>query len=107
MTKAAQSRFEPKLKEMNAFQGDGCCLESDDRADALTVVHEIESFVDLLEGQDVGHKLIHLDLAAKIILNKCWHGVTALPAWQCVSISREHVATRTCLQRQILSKRGQ
>lgn len=48
----------------------------------LAGVHEIKSLVDLLKGQRVGDKLIHLQLLAQIFFYQFRDAFHALPPWE-------------------------
>ena len=71
------------------------------------MVHEVEALVDLFEGQDMGHELIDLDLAAEVVLNKRGHRISALPAWPEGINDCNIMQSHTNLQMQIPSIRGQ
>lgn len=48
----------------------------------LASMHEIKSLVDLLKGQRVGNKLVHLQLLAQIVFHQFGDALHALPPWE-------------------------
>lgn len=46
------------------------------------MVHEIECFIDLREGQGVGDKLIHLQFFGHIVIHQPRDTLHTLPAWK-------------------------
>ena len=47
----------------------------------LSSVHEVESLIDLLKGQSVGNKLIHLEFFVHVVFHQLRNALHTLPAW--------------------------
>lgn len=47
----------------------------------LPSMHEVKSLIDLLEGQGVCNKLIHLQLLIHVVLHQFRNTLHTLPAW--------------------------
>lgn len=48
----------------------------------LSSMHEVESLIDLLEGQSVSHKLIHFQFLIHVVLHQLRDTLHTLPAWE-------------------------
>jgi len=44
-------------------------------------MHEVKSLIDLVKGQGVGHKLIHLQLLVHVVLHQFGNALHTLPPW--------------------------
>lgn len=47
----------------------------------LSSVHEVKSLIDLLKGQSVGNKLIHLQLLIQVVFHQFRNALHTLPPW--------------------------
>lgn len=45
-------------------------------------MHEVESLIDFVKGQGVGHKLIHHQLLIHVVFHQLRNALHTLPPWK-------------------------
>ena len=59
------------------------------RLSPFTLMQNIDSFVELLQREAMRYKLVDLNFAAFIILDKLWQAVATLPAAKSGALKRQ------------------
>lgn len=66
-------------------------------------MHEVKPFSDLLEGQSVRHKLVHLDLLVHVLLHQFGDAVHALVALEkCKRVGDQYVLDHVAVLKTLL-----
>lgn len=72
------SRFLASVLKRGRQQGVNAHHRYSSSSSPFPSVHEVKPFSDLLEGQSVRHKLVHLDLLVHVLLHQFGDAVHAL-----------------------------